>query len=124
MKPQISRELDRLELLLQQIKAVEAERNTMLAASEGENIPTPAKMLMQLRGIGSESAMVLWAEGLFRHFDNRRQVAAYAGLAPTPWQAGRLTANRGSPNPETTGCGQLAAPSARFRPQSLVPGAR
>src|SRR6516225_971717 len=31
MKRQISRELDRLELLLAQIKAVEAERNTMLA---------------------------------------------------------------------------------------------
>jgi transposase len=95
MKRQISRELDRLELLLEQIKAVEAERNTMLAVSEGEKIPTPAKMLMQLRGIGSESAMVLWSEGLFRHFDNRRQVAAYAGLAPTPWQSGTIDREQG-----------------------------
>ena len=95
MKRQISRELDRLELLLEQIKAVEAERNTILAASEGGNIPTPAKMLMQLRGIRSESTMVLWAEGLFRHFDNRRQVAAYAGLAPTPWQSGTIDREQG-----------------------------
>jgi transposase len=35
MKRQISRELDRLELLLAQIKAVEAERNTMLAKTTG-----------------------------------------------------------------------------------------
>ena len=49
MKVQISRELDRLELLLEQIKSVEAERKTMLTASEGEKIPTPAKMLMGLR---------------------------------------------------------------------------
>ena len=95
MKRQISRELDRLELLLEQIKAVEAERNMMLTASEGEKIPTPAKMLMRLRGIGSESAMVLWSEGLFRHFDNRRQVAAYAGLAPTPWQSGTIDREQG-----------------------------
>jgi transposase len=95
MKRQISRELDRLELLLEQIKAVEAERNTMLTALEGEKIPTPAKMLMRLRGIGSESAMVLWSEGLFRHFDNRRQVAAYAGLAPTPWQSGMIDREQG-----------------------------
>ena len=95
MKRQISRELDRLELLLEQIKAVEAERNTMLTALEGEKIPTPAKMLIRLRGIGSESAMVLWSEGLFRHFDNRRQVAAYAGLAPTPWQSGTIDREQG-----------------------------
>jgi transposase len=95
MKRQISRELDRLELLLEQIKAVEAERNTMLTALEGEKIPTPAKMLMRLRGIGSESAMVLWSEGLFRHFNNRRQVAAYAGLAPTPWQSGTIDREQG-----------------------------
>ena len=30
----------------------------------------------------------LWLEALFRHFDNRRQLASYAGLAPTPWQSG------------------------------------
>jgi transposase len=42
---QISRELDRLELLLEQIKAVAAERDALLA-STAEDIPTPAKMLL------------------------------------------------------------------------------
>ena len=37
----------------------------------------------------------LWSEGLFRHFDNRRQVAAYAGLAPTPWQSGSVDREQG-----------------------------
>jgi transposase len=41
-------------------------------------------MLLALKRIGDEAAAVLWTEGLSRHFDNRRQVAAYAGLAPTP----------------------------------------
>ncbi|WP_352896488.1 transposase [Mesorhizobium sp. M1340] len=40
-------------------------------------------MLLGIKGIGPEVADVLWSEGLFRNFDHRRQVAAYAGLAPT-----------------------------------------
>jgi transposase len=47
-------------------------------------------MLVRLKGIGPQTAAVLWSEGLFRRFDNRRQVAAYAGLAPTPWQSGPI----------------------------------
>ena len=93
-KAQICRELDRLELLLKQIKAVEAERDASLAA-ERSVTSTPAAMLLGLRGIGPEFASVLCSEGLFRHFDNRRQLAAYAGLAPTPWQSGSIDREQG-----------------------------
>lgn len=93
LKMQISRELDRLELLLEQIKAVETERNAMLAATPVVS-PAPA-MLLNLKGIGPEFAAVLWSEGLSRHFDNRRQVAAYAGLAPSPWQSGSVDHDQG-----------------------------
>jgi transposase len=95
LKRQISRELDRLELLLEQIKTVEAERDAMLASAQPEEAPMPAKMLMELKGIGAEFAMVLWSEGLFRTFANRRQVAAYGGLAPTPWQSGTIDREQG-----------------------------
>jgi transposase len=87
LKAQVERELDRLELLLKQIKIVEGERDALLAAAI-TSMPAPAAMLLDIKGIGPEFAAVLWSEGLFRHFDNRRQVAAYAGLAPTPWQSG------------------------------------
>jgi transposase len=107
LKQQIGRELDRLELLLEQIKAVEAERDVMLAPAKGEEAPAAAKMLMGLKGIGAEFATVLWSEGLFRHFDNRRQIAAYAGLTPTPWQSGSVdreqgVAKSGNPRLRTT----------------------
>src|SRR6202140_3054931 len=85
LKAQIGRELDRLELTLQQIKSVEAERDAMLSPSD-EGTPAPGAMLKNLKGIGPEFAGVLCSEGLFRNFSNRRQVAAYAGLAPTPWR--------------------------------------
>ncbi|ESY42587.1 hypothetical protein X744_32155 [Mesorhizobium sp. LNJC372A00] len=52
-------------------------------------------MLLKLKGIGPEFAEVLHSEGLFRHFDNRRQVASYAGLAPSPWQSGSIDREQG-----------------------------
>ena len=95
LKAQISRELDRLELLLEQIKAVETERDHLLAcAEEGAGAVPPARLL-PLKGIGQEAAAVLWSEGLFRTFANRRQVAAYAGLAPTPWKSGSVDREQG-----------------------------
>jgi len=95
LKTQISRELDRLELLLDQIKLAEAERDALLASQQAA-APAPAgRMLLDLKGIGPELAAVLWLEAFFRHFDNRRQLASYAGLAPTPWQSGSVDREQG-----------------------------
>lgn len=94
LRAQISRELDRLELLLQQIRAVETERDA-LTVPQMPTPPEPVTMLLALRGIGAEFANVLYSEGLFRHFDNRRQVAAYSGLAPTPWKSGSIDREQG-----------------------------
>jgi transposase len=123
LKAQIRRELDRLELLLEQIKAVEAERDVLLAAEQAVT-PAPAAMLLDIKGIGPEFAAILWSEGLFRHFDNRRQVAAYAGLAPTPWQSGSVDREQGvskSGNPRLrTMLIQLAWLWVRHQPQSAL----
>jgi transposase len=123
LKAQISRELDRLELLLGQIKAVEAERDTLLAAQQGATC-APAAMILDFKGIGPEFAAVLWSEGLFRRFDNRRQVASYAGLTPTPWQSGSVdreqgVSKTGNPRLRTTLI-QLAWLWLRHQPQSAL----
>jgi transposase len=94
LKAQIGRELDRLELLLEQLKAVEAERNALLEPAN-DAAPVAVQALAGLRGIGPEFTAVLWSECLFRSFRNRRQVAAYAGLAPTPWQSGSVQHEQG-----------------------------
>jgi transposase len=94
LKQRICRELDRLEQLLDHIRAVEAERNALLASEVAASRSAPAA-LQRLRGVGPEFAAVLWSEGLFRHFDNRRQLASYAGLAPTPWQSGAVAREQG-----------------------------
>ena len=128
LKAQIGRELDRLELLLEQIKTVEAERDTMLAQADDESRSgadsNPAAMLMDLKGIGPEFAGVLWSEGFYRHFSNRRQVAAYAGLAPTPWQSGAVdreqgVSKAGNPRLRTTMI-QLAWLWLRHQPRSAL----
>ena len=121
LKAQVCRELDRLELLLEQIKAVEAERDVLLAAQQ---VAAPAAMLLDIKGIGPEFAAILWSEGLFRHFDNRRQVASYAGLAPTPWQSGSVdreqgVSKTGNPRLRTTLI-QLAWLWLRHQPQSAL----
>ena len=76
------------------LKAVEAERDALLA-QEQVHAKAPAGLLLKLKGIGPEFAAILWSEGLFRHYDNRRQLAAYAGLAPTPWQSGQIDREQG-----------------------------
>lgn len=130
LKAQISRELDRLELLIEQIKAVETERDALIAPAtkpKGMNVdptPAPQAMLMELKGIGAEIAAVLWSEGLYRSFANRKQVAAYAGLAPTPWQSGSVAheqgvSKAGNPRLRTTMI-QLSWLWLRHQPQSAL----
>ena len=125
LKAQISRELDRLELLIEQVKAVEAERDAVLAQAQASSgVPAPAALLLALRGIGPEAAATLWSEALFRTFSNRKQVAAYAGLAPTPWQSGSVHRDQGvskAGNPRLrTIMIQIAWLWLRHQPQSAL----
>lgn len=95
LKAEISRELDRIELVQRQLAAVETEREKMLRSEQIALDNSPGKLLMRLRGIGPEFASVLWLEGLYRRFTNRRQLAAYAGLAPSSWQSGKIRGEQG-----------------------------
>ena len=127
LKAQIDRELDRLELLLGQIEAVEIEQDALLAAgtpADENTAPDPVKMLLALRGVGPNFAAVLWLEAFYRQFANRRQVAAYAGLAATPWRSGGIAREQGvskagNPRLRTTMI-QLAWLWVRHQPQSAL----
>ena len=108
---------------LEQIKTVETERDALLATQQVA-ASAPAAMLLDFKGIGPEFAAALWLEGLFRHFDNRRQIASYAGLAPTPWQSGSVdreqgVSKAGNPRLRTT-LMQLAWLWLRHQPQSAL----
>ena len=110
--------MDRLELAMQHLAAVEATRDAALAAEtaarpasagaaaagNANSGPTVVSLLeqqgagarlLQLKGVGPETASVLAAEAFFRDFRNRREVASYAGLAPSPWQSGGVDHEQG-----------------------------
>lgn len=105
LRTTILRILQRLELLQQQIKAAEQDRDAMLKAAAADAAPatpdaaspeaTMSRSLLRLRSIGPEFATVLPLECFYRQFDNRRQVAAFAGLAPTPWSSGSIEREQG-----------------------------
>lgn len=100
------REIEVLELLTRQINTVKAERNALLAAERtADTTPGRVEMLLRLKSIGPGIAGALWSEGLFSHFDNRRQVAAYAGLAPSLGRVARSIMNRVCRRPATQGYG-------------------
>src|SRR4029077_16958462 len=92
LKLEILLQIDRVWLVFRQIGEVEAERDEMLRLAQASS---PAALLMRLKGIGPEFATVLYLEGLFRQFGNRRQLAAYAGLAPSPWKSGSIDQEQG-----------------------------
>ena len=121
LKAEILREIDRLELVLRHINEVEAERDEMLRPGQASS---PVALLMRLKGIGPEFAAVLYLEGLFRHFENRRQLAAYAGLAPSPWKSGSVDheqgiSKAGNPRLRTTMV-ELAWMWVRYQPASAL----
>jgi transposase len=58
---------------------------------DAEGRSSPVALLAQLKAVGA----VLYHEGLYRCFANRRDVAAYAGLVPTPWRSGSIDREQG-----------------------------
>jgi transposase len=84
LRAEIEREYCRLELVRQQMRAIEAQQRQALARQP------MVKQLSALRAIGLRGAWVLATE-LFgwRQFDNRRQLAGSIGIVPTPYASGR-----------------------------------
>jgi transposase len=94
LKAELLREVEVIELLLRQIAEVEAERDSAANVNTAQN-PAPVALLASLKAIGPQIAAVIYGEGLYRQFGNRREVAAYAGLAPTPWRSGSIAREQG-----------------------------
>jgi len=134
LKDEIRRQLARLDAVVADIKAVEAQRDALLAGNEpatsaapteaAGTAPAEATVLSQLKGIGPEFASVLCLELLFRSFRNRREVASYAGLTPSPFQSGGIDREQGiskSGNPRLRKMMiQLAWMWIRYQPGSAI----
>lgn len=83
LQAELSREVERLELVTEQLRQVQRDIRQRLAADD------KARTLMRLVSVGERGAVVLGGEFFaWRRFDNRRQIAGAAGLAPTPYASG------------------------------------
>ena len=54
-----------------------------------------AVRLCALRGVGPQTAAVLASEVFYRSFRNRREIASYVGLSPTPYASGGVRQDQG-----------------------------
>ena len=103
---EIERLGERLGLVMQHIEAVEAERDAAVRRAEtdrraasgaGSRARAEAMIstLSRLKGIGANDATLLTHEVFYRQFRNRRELAGWAGLAPTPWASGDVERDQG-----------------------------
>lgn len=92
LRAEIERENQRLELVRQQMRTIQAQQRHELQDGRHPLV----QQLSRLRAIGTGGAWVLVKE-LFgwRQFDNRRQLAASVGLAPTPYASGDSAREQG-----------------------------
>ena len=126
LKGELRREIGRLRVLIDQLKDVSAERN---AIAPGKKIDTTqdeqgsadadAKMIAALtciKGVGPNDAPGLVREAFWRKFNNRRELAAWSGLAPMPGPAEPSAATKESPRrvPRSSGRISCRSPGAGF----------
>lgn len=125
---EIRRELSRLELLLEQIAELDVEREAALKAATVD-APAPVQLqhtrtLRRLLAIGPETSAVLANEVFYRPFQNRRQLAGYVGLTPSPYASGALNREQGiskAGNPRArTALVEAAWIWLRHQPQSAL----
>lgn len=96
LKREIIRQYRRLERVWADVKAVEKDREALIEEREGEEKIEKVNTLEMLRGIGQDSAWLITMEMFgWRTFDNRGQVGAYAGLAPSPFNTGQSKRDQG-----------------------------
>jgi transposase len=95
MMGELEREHARLMLARRQLDALTQaparEQPTAAAAAMAQR----RDHLLQLKGLGPAFSATLVNEALYKDFRNRREVAGYFGLAPSPWQSGGTDREQG-----------------------------
>ena len=93
LRAEVNRLRRRLVMTLEMIRELEAEREQALQTQD-DMASRMIRALCRIRGIGDNFAAVLTREVFYRPFQNRRQIASYLGLTPTPFQSGGMDRDR------------------------------
>jgi transposase len=92
---EMRRDLTRLALLREQIKAIEQARQARLEQAPQTGPNAMIRMLASIRGVGIETAEMLVQEVLSRNLRDRRAVGRYAGLTGAPDESGSKRREKG-----------------------------
>ena len=91
----MQRDLTRLALIREQIKAIEQARLARLEQAPQTGPNAMIRMLASIRGVGIETAEMLVQEVLSRNLRDRRAVGRYAGLTGAPDESGSKRREKG-----------------------------
>ena len=124
LRVRIDREFERLQMVTEQIKLLEKERERRLKDPKTISLQQIVK-LQRLRGIGTQSSWLFVMEFYgWRQFRHRREIAALSGLAPTPYDSGSRTRDQGiskAGNPRVRAMSiEIAWAWLRFQPESKL----
>jgi transposase len=95
MLAEIKRDLERRQIVKEQIAQIERARLDYLAAAPAEGPSAMVRLLARVVGIGVETADMLVREVLSRNMRDRRAVARYAGLTGSPDESGAKRREKG-----------------------------
>jgi len=90
---EIKREHTRLMLVREQLDALaQTAANLTPAAAQ---MAQRSELLLRLKSLGPAFTTTLTNEVFYKDFRNRREVASYVGLTPSPWQSGGIDRDQG-----------------------------
>ena len=92
---EMRRDMARLHLIKDQIKAIAADRAQRLDQASADRPQAMSRLLARVIGVGIETADMLVHEILSRHLRDRRAVARYAGLTGAPDESGKRRREKG-----------------------------
>lgn len=88
---EVTREHARLMLMRDQLAALEEAQTPAVPAQTAER----QDLLRRLKALGPAFTATLTNEVFYKDFRNRREVASYVGLAPSPWRSGGIDREQG-----------------------------
>lgn len=95
MLAEINHEHARLMLVREQLEALTRPQAAADLPPAAAQMAQRSKLLLRLKCLGPAFATTLTNEVFYKDFRNRREVASYFGLTPSPWQSGAIDRDQG-----------------------------
>lgn len=92
---EIKREHARLMLVREQLEALARPQAAADLTPAAAQMAQRSELLLRLKSLGPAFATTLTHEVFYKDFRNRREVASYFGLTPSPWQSGGTDRDQG-----------------------------